>query len=552
MCRLTVVFLLFCHAITYAASSDGWVSVGDEQQEGCVHENDACARMVFGTVHTPEGGTRTIFIPPRDQVKRLMRVLQSHTMAHLAQKKGMRDQDMAQNVMALYPMPNTALGAIYPVFYKKYCCIRPELTGFPEGYALFQTPEFTGGYDVASVRGLSHTRECYIVFNDAFNTGRTEFQIAAKILDEVLPYMTQEQCANLHIVIAAVYLQNGGEEEASVRFDGQDYPIGVVKFRGNVRERLMMHAKLHVMNSYLTESEKLSWRELIFENWLSAPKPSKKEKILSLSKEERGQALREIFEKDSALEQMASDRYLSYIASDVIYELSVNDFVVNGWIDQGSADNLQIAMPETLLSDEKILDLEPPLRNICQKKSIKHFLEPMFYLQHERMLLDAPVIHNKILEACTDFPGVHDANLLTLTIIPEGHHRVKKGWLRACKSRLSWAKGETIGVVLYDPYVKGMERGPTEASHPHLLDDIVAGMQEDLLRNGYNVQFFHLSHHGDLCVYPVNPLAYENYPKARPKQPLSCHFVCEPLRITWTGKGSPKEVDVYSDIRYSS
>ena len=533
-------------------------------------KNGAVPDMIFGTGRMLNGEFCNMFLPSYKQTCQLMESLETDVVQYLKQQKGLSASDI-KDVIGLYPMPNTIFGLRSKVPYKKIPCT--EQYYLPDDVF----PSMNDKLDPASDYVFVITQECPVIaiVNDMFDVGDTEFRLIEKILDTVLPNMTDTQLSQFKIVLSAVYLQNGGQRDATVNFAGQTYAIGVVNFHGSVSDRLMAHAKLRVMDDYIasqtedyvaiqaetTETIDSSWFASLFASQPTQPTLksstlSKKDVLLALSEKERCDALRDIFDNAEGLKEMAYERYLKYVAPDLIYKLAVNDFVEKGWINQESADSMRIAMPTTPVSATSCLDLEKPLQTVFLKKGIKHFLEPIFYLPCDGILLDKPTLHARVVEEHTGRPDQVEveANLLTLQQAQDGPHFycLQEGWLNLCQSRDSWTKGETIGVVLLDPYGKD-KHPPFRKRNPGLLPDAAADMKKELQDNGYQVQFFSLSRSGHFSNYsPTGGAKRETYPRPNWKQPMSCKLVEDTVRVVWDAQDTRKGYGVLAGLRTST
>ena len=510
------------------------------------YQNGTCADMIFGTECTHDGTFYDVFLPSYAQVKRLMDLLETNIVSYLKKHQGLQESEIG-NITCFYLMPNTAFGMESFTPYKKIPC---TAQGFSEKFLNSPEESRLKPCDEYGMFVVRDAPACCIIVNDVFDVGETEFQLIAKIVDEVLPNMTKEQCSQFKIVLSAIYLTNGRDKEAEVCFDGKRYPIGVMAFRGSVSDRLMANAKLHVMDDYIASQTQppsvMSW----VMSFISEAKPSKKEELLALEYKERCLALRNIFDKDRCLERMAYKRYLTHVASRCVYKLSVDDFVTAQWIDKERANNMRIAMPTTSLSPTISLDLAKPLQYLFNNKGIKHCLEPILYLPLD--VLDQPVMHAQVIREHTNIPCRHEAHLLQLQPCDDGHYCVKEGWLSQCQSRINWEEDETIGVILFDPY--NQDSYPSKDSHPHLLADVVNGMRTELQDNGYTAQFFHLSRQGHFSDYPLAapPQSLTDYPSASWKAPITSWLVEDTVRVVWDSTQFFYDIGINANVRTSA
>lgn len=475
------------------------------------YEDGKCADMVFGTAFTPSGKFYDMFLPSYSQTKRLMEGVAADVEQYLQEEKNIKTPEAWGKVLGVYPMRGATFGLEHPTPYPKMPFTSQSLVGSTVKQDVEQ------GGKVAS--HLSGVPECCIVYDDVVDTGRTEFKTFAQIIDELVPNMTAEQRSQFKIVMAAAYLKNGRDESGNARFNGESYSLGKMSFRGSVQERLMMHAKLRVMDDFLAQPEQSTL----------------KENILSLDEGCRGYELREIFETNTDLVKMAYERYIQFVDPNFICKVTVNDFVQKGWIDQEAVDNIWIAFPQTSVNPYKGLNIQEPLQKFFAEENIKHCLEPMFYLPGDGIILHTPADHSNVSEEITDRPNEHESNILILeedAADPKDgtrHHKVANGWLDFCKGRHEWKQGETIGVILLDPYAgEESQKKPTGLTHPNLLEDVMKGMKKDLEQQGYKVAFRIMTQDG---IFLDTWYDATHYPQAVKKSPVLHKLIDSTVRV---------------------
>lgn len=512
---------LFCSTITHAAYSGGWEEMSDMEGAACFcakklnksgakfwdytefksqipvqprisykdfYRECACADMIFGTACVGDGQYQDVFMPSYRQARRELERVQAQMLTLPMHEKDVLDPEEWTTVLGLYS-PGAALGMEYPTPYVKIPYTNKGLTNRPIMSYMQEVPEL-----------------CVMV-SDVFETGHKEFNALAHMLEEILPSMTQEQRAKFRIEMGTAYLENGGNEMVEL-VHGDERHHYVVAFHGTMYERLMLCAQIHLMDEFLQKPEKKEVKE-----WL-----------ISLSEAERDGGLRKVL-GSLDLKNMAYERYLKYIKQRFVFQVAVNDFVQMRWLDQESARGMRIVLPHAPMSAHTSLDLQPIAR-ILLAKGIKYLLEPIFYLPKEGMILRAPEDHARITQERAGLT-LHEAPLLTLHPDHSGHHNVENGWLRCCDVA-QWKEGDTIGVVLLDPYENQGNVFPTRTSHPHLLEDVTAHMKRELCDHGYNALFLRLWHNG-VCTDEDG----HAYPQATQKTPVSRKLLYETVRVIW-------------------
>lgn len=468
------------------------------------YKDNVCADMIFGTACTSEPQYYDMFMPSCGQVRRLMHDVQGDVVRYLTQECGIVSENDWEKVVGIYPTQETPLGVDSPTRFKKIPCTNIKCIGQQVRQNISGMPE-----------------QC-VLFCANFNVGRAEYAAIIQVLDALLPDLQKEQREKLNVTLATAYLQNGGAEEGVAVFQEELYFLGGMEFRGSLCDRLMMHAKLHIMDDFLAQPEQTESHR----------------KILSLPKEDRGRALRKIFDESLDLTTYAYGKYIQYVNPQLIYGFSVDDFVRQGWIEKNAADNMQIALPHTSVSAHKGLDLKNIVtRYVCRDNSILYCLAPIFYIPSEGMILPDPAGHVSVLDE-HDLRVQCEANILTLHPDGQGHHKVEEGWLELCRDRCEWDQDETIGVILLDPYDVGGKsfsqcRRPIRASHPDLLEDVQECMQQDLAQAGYKSLFLRLSYDG-FCREGSLNWSRATCPFAQPKCPLSYKLIDETVRVVWS------------------
>lgn len=452
--------------------------------------------MILGTACTPNEEFVDVCLPSYRQTHRLMRETQEYIVKVLEDTIG---QNVWKKAVGIYLMPGAAAWLESATPYVKIPCADPGLLAQSMQNSLLEMPEYC------------------VIFSDVFDTGRKEFEALERVLGMLLPRMTDEQRDGFQVLFVATYLENGCDKDMSACFGGHAYPIGVVQLRGKVLDRITMHAKLRVMEDYLAQPEKASLRAWVYKH----------------DKESLGDALRAILLQKpnitNSLDDMAYKWYMRYVIPQAIFRMSAHDFVERRWIGKVSADHLRFVPPYASVGACASLNLQPIIEYLLRVKGVRHCLEPIFYFPEDQMILLAPENHAQISQELTGQPTQHEANIVTLYAQSNGHHKVQQDWLDRCKGYPEWHRGETIGVILLDPYESfADQRCPTEENYPNLLADVMDDMQKDLQGQGYKVLFLHLFHNG-LCRDNLGAAC----PYAVKKYPISYKLLDHTVRVVW-------------------
>lgn len=521
-------FLLLCSTTTHAALRCVWKEMHAIEKDACFrakefnHHGVQCwdftefksqsftpprgsykdfyregqpADLIVGTACVGNGIYRDVCLPSARSVVLSLENLQDHLVLLFGKKR--QDAKAWDGVLGLYS-PGAALGMEHHTPYIKIPYTHKGVTSLPIMSYAQKIPKF-----------------CLMV-SDVFSTGMTEFNALRLFLDDVLPPMTDAQKGAFRVGITAAYL-DGERSETVVCFDGTKSCLYVVRFKGNMLERLLICEQLHLLGTFLQKQENRYYKQLLH----------------GASAEARNKVLQTILDVPS-FKAMAYERYNTYIKYCFV-QVHLNDVFRLGWIDAASADAMQIIMPRMSVSAHKGLDLQPIAQYLSQEKGINYLLEPIFYLRAEHMVLCSQAAdHAQIAKERTGFPHEHEAPVLTLNKDAYGHYHIEGDWTRCCHglSELGWVdcdKTETVGVILFDPYGSSDTRlWPTQDSHPQLLADIMADMERDLHTRGFNVLFLQLFPDGQCQDTHGKP-----YPRAKPKSPISDKLFHETVRVVW-------------------